>query len=1183
MKQITIRRLTLWLIMVTLCLANKLNAQMSNGLYGNEWIQFDQSYYKVKVSEDGIYRINQSALSAAGLPVANLRGDQFRLYVMGQEVPIFTSTEGVLGGNDYIEFFGRKNRAELDRELFENPDADLLNPEYSLYTDFSSYYLTWTDSGSGIRFQEVDNDLTALPTAETHFNYKQVEVYATNISNDRSAHVKRTINGDGGAYSYFDIAEGFATNFSTSHTMTIEPAFVYEANNNTTLGVRFASDNLLHQQTISLNGTQIFDESYVNFTVQDHDFDIATADIVSGVNLEFKGIDSDVDRLAIANIRLTYPRQFNFGGASSFLFDIERSGSRKYLEIENFEGSGGDVVLYDLTNNIRINTRVEDDLVKVVLPPSTVDRRLVLVNRGAGTTTLQLEAVQFIDYSAESFDYVIITHNKLFDDGQGNNYIRDYADYRRSIQGGGFEVQVVDIAQLYDQFSYGVETHPLSIRNFGHYIDKVIDNPRYVFLIGKGREYVGVRREADKNSEADLPLLIPTFGAPGSDAYLMSDGRDPVPRIPIGRLAANDGREVDIYLRKVKAFEANVNLPQTIEDRAWMKRLIHLGGGGPREQATIRRNLEGMEDIIETNLFGGDVTGFYKSSSDPVQISTSEQIFDLINSGVSIITFFGHSGANTFDFNIDNPDNYKNKNKYPLMLSLGCHIGNIHTHFQGVSERFTFDEDAGAIGFGASSSLGFVFSLNRFTQDYYSLLGGEMYGSSIGDIQKETVARLAPTAGNGMRELLQQFSFHADPALRMNPAPGPDYVVDASTIRFEPEVITSQLDSFKVRFDILNIGKGIQDSMFVEVRQQFPDRSETVVFYQKILAPASRSSLELWVPGSGRKSTGLNKLLITIDENNNIEELPALAAEDNNELTAADGSKGISFYVIDNAVIPVAPRNFSIVNQANPTLIASTSSSIFTEQRFVLEFDTTQLFNSPLKQREVITQKGGLIKWQPQGAMENDRVYYWRVSPDSIEAEVGYIWESSSFVYRPGDKEGWNQSHYYQFLENNVEQININPITRRMEMPRNILELGIENKIVYNGVNDVVPKVLFDFQEFRFMYQFEVDPTINVMVRTPSGKPLWCRPGNTYGADLRSGTASSGIPTFPFKVATEADRIELMEFLENVVQPGQYVMLYTSQLNLNSDLKVEEWAQDSIAYGKNLFSLFEEYGASQVR
>ncbi|MEM9921942.1 MAG: hypothetical protein AAF990_27805, partial [Bacteroidota bacterium] len=41
--------------------------------------------------------------------------------------------------------------------------------------------------------------------------------------------------------------------------------------------------------------------------------------------------------------------------------------------------------------------------------------------------------------------------------------------------------------------------------------------------------------------------------------------------------------------------------------------------------------------------------------------------------------------------------------------------------------------------------------------------------------------------------------------------------------------------------------------------------------------------------------------------------------------------------------------------------------------------------------------------------------------------------------------------------------------------------------------------------------------------------------------------------------------------------------LYTSQLNLNSDLKVEEWAQDSIAYGKNLFSLFEEYGASQVR
>ena len=33
-------------------------AQMPNGLYGNEWIQYDQSYHKVKITEAGLYTIS---------------------------------------------------------------------------------------------------------------------------------------------------------------------------------------------------------------------------------------------------------------------------------------------------------------------------------------------------------------------------------------------------------------------------------------------------------------------------------------------------------------------------------------------------------------------------------------------------------------------------------------------------------------------------------------------------------------------------------------------------------------------------------------------------------------------------------------------------------------------------------------------------------------------------------------------------------------------------------------------------------------------------------------------------------------------------------------------------------------------------------------------------------------------
>ncbi len=51
-------------------------AQMWNGtdtLYGNEWIRYDQSYFKIMVAEDGIYRIPYEALQNSGLPAGGRR------------------------------------------------------------------------------------------------------------------------------------------------------------------------------------------------------------------------------------------------------------------------------------------------------------------------------------------------------------------------------------------------------------------------------------------------------------------------------------------------------------------------------------------------------------------------------------------------------------------------------------------------------------------------------------------------------------------------------------------------------------------------------------------------------------------------------------------------------------------------------------------------------------------------------------------------------------------------------------------------------------------------------------------------------------------------------------------------------------------------------------------------------
>ena len=56
-----------------------------------------------------------------------------------------------------------------------------------------------------------------------------------------------------------------------------------------------------------------------------------------------------------------------------------------YLEISNFNYNGVAPVLYDLTNGARYVCDITDPtLVKVLLQPSAVDRKLVLVSEDAG-------------------------------------------------------------------------------------------------------------------------------------------------------------------------------------------------------------------------------------------------------------------------------------------------------------------------------------------------------------------------------------------------------------------------------------------------------------------------------------------------------------------------------------------------------------------------------------------------------------------------------------------------------------------------------------------------------------------------------------------------------------------------------------------------------------------------------
>ncbi|MBK9744226.1 MAG: hypothetical protein IPO94_15315 [Saprospiraceae bacterium] len=79
-------------------------------------------------------------------------------------------------------------------------------------------------------------------------------------------------------------------------------------------------------------------------------------------------------------------------------------------------------------------------------------------------------------------------------------------------------------------------------------------------------------------------------------------------------------------------------------------------------------------------------------ATDILQSVTTEKIRDEINNGVSLITFFGHSAAGTWEFSLENPRDYSNFGKYPFINSLGCYSGNIHGKNSGISEFFVLEK-----------------------------------------------------------------------------------------------------------------------------------------------------------------------------------------------------------------------------------------------------------------------------------------------------------------------------------------------------------------------------------------------------------------------------------------------------------------------------------------------------------
>ena len=108
-----------------------------------------------------------------------------------------------------------------------------------------------------------------------------------------------------------------------------------------------------------------------------------------------------------------------------------------------------------------------------------------------------------------------------------------------------------------------------------------------------------------------------------------------------------------------------------------MKNVVHVTGGSDSSETSLFNfYMSQYANVIADTLYGGNVESFAKTSNSAVQLISGQRIDQLFNQGIGILSYFGHSSANTLAFNLSDPTVYHNQGRYPFFFVSGCTAGN---------------------------------------------------------------------------------------------------------------------------------------------------------------------------------------------------------------------------------------------------------------------------------------------------------------------------------------------------------------------------------------------------------------------------------------------------------------------------------------------------------------------------
>lgn len=1045
--------------------------------YGNEWIDYSQKYYKFPVFTTGLYKIDYNFLISNSIPISGVTSSQFQIFGRDKEVPLYMVDNGdnSFDPGDYFLFVADKNDGWLDSVMYYDPSR-MANPGYSLISDTNYYYFSWKTSGTGLRFQaEPDQNFSLYTPAPYVIANSVISSSGMYVEGKVEDHASGSIYADGEGYGYSEVvAEASnsetSVNFNTPQVYTgvggqkpkVHCRVTSNSNaivfgsimNNHHLRLKFGNSILLFEDTIFSGYKQIISNA-----------EFQPTDLSNGSTPLFyeavANADASIDRLVLTYATLSYARNPHASFATSDRFLVRNQLGESKIRVD-LNGLGGLPIVFGFgSQNTAVIPVNSSGTWQFNLPQNTssTETDVRIFDQSNTITPLSIVGIdadaQFTDLSSINIDSALIfIYPKAFQAAAQN-----YRDYRASIQGGGHNVILMTSEEIYHHFGGGVQNSPVGIRRFVDYVyDQSAQKPVGLFLLGKGVSPYYLRQDPI----AAALNQVPTFGYPSSDnaitSYLNGSKWDPL--IPTGRLSVLTNNDVQVYLDKVLEYEAlqDQNTTNYVDTKDWQKQILHfVGGTDAIQQTNFQGFMNTMKSIAEDTLFAGNVTSYFKTSSAPLDPNVVAGVTDQIESGVSIMNFFGHASTtnNGFEINVDEPLNWNNNGKYPIVIGNSCYNGDLYLPSYGVtSERFVNLPNEGAIAFISSVGVGYDIPLFIYSSELYRQFSYKNYGASFGVQIKKTIEYLqgiySTTTGPGFNIIYEamcsQMALNGDPLLRVNYNTNPEIHVTNTDLSLSPANVNLNTDSLYLTVRIRNLGKSVNQPVQVEIKRDFPGTNIDSVYTITLDSLNYEYTLVKSFPLQGQIAAGVNTFTVSID-------IPSFVAEQFEEFT--NNTASANFFLNIDGINPIWPYNYAVVPYDTVTVKASTINPLAGLKSYIFQLDTTDTYDSPQFRTLTISELGGVKEvrfdeWLNNSGMsfplicEDSGVYFWRVAVDSSVLN----WSEFSFQYIK-DHWGWGQDHFFQFKNNNFAGMEYNRTDRKREFP--ISELNVITVNVYDS------------------------------------------------------------------------------------------------------------------------------------